>query len=91
MLWIKAKHVHSDIQMDSYDRVLRKKTAQVAFQLLMLKRDVQVGKFYVFNIKIYILSCLGIQISQLHHHYNAWYGEMSWINCENIADRKNTW
>lgn len=51
MLWIKAKHVHSDIQMDSFDRVLCKKTAQVAFQLLMLKRDVQVDKFYVFNIK----------------------------------------
>ena len=54
MLWIKAKHVNSDIQMQSFDRVLCKKTAQVPFQLLMLKRDVQVGKFYIFKINIYI-------------------------------------
>ena len=50
MLWIKAKHLNSDIQMERFERVLCKKTAQVPFQLLMLKSDVQVGKFYVFNI-----------------------------------------
>ena len=65
MLWIKAKHVNSDIQMQSFDRVLCKKTAQVPFQLLMLKRDVQVGKFYIFKINIELPLFIAIDFQNI--------------------------